>query len=682
MLKKVTISLLLLLTSIFVGYAQTTDLLISEYIEGSSNNKYLEIYNGTGANVNLANYDVRIYSNGSATVTTTINLFGTLANGAVYVIAHSSAVIFGGTIDLSTGSLNFNGDDAVELFNSSTASMVDLVGNIGCDPGSEWSSGGNTTQNNTIVRNTNVCSGVTSDPGSTCPFPTLAAEWVQFAQDNVASLGSHTDLCSVVCTIASEPTSNSSTLGFSNIDCFSMDLSWTSGNGSNRIVVASISPIAGTPTDQLTYTANSVFGSGSTIAAGEFVVYNGNGSSVSVTGMAQSTTYYFAIFEYNGTIVNCEENYLTTGMVTENATTIACVCPEITGILVDACGGSIEGINEFFTFQNGNSNLAIDSLQATFPSGGAFCNSGCPAGQNWTTNPTYVASLNTTAGCGGLFVEADPIPANAEVIVFTGAVPTYNFDFTGLCGTGPYYAVFANNASTSGRFANYQAACSIRTLNVDFGSTCSDAVSYDRCLLSNNDGDYVTYDAAGNATYQNDGCTPTAILPITLLYFKGKINDNYSNLLEWSTTSEINNDFFTLEHSEDAIDFTPIGNVPGAGNSMTQLFYHLIDDNPTTGINYYRLKQTDFNGEFAYSNIIAVNNNITEINIYTANDYLFIQSKEILTGNIKIYDAVGRIIYSDNINSNQKIKTSSFTSGIYIVKVRTANNFIVEKIKF
>ena len=680
MLKKVTISLLLLLTTTIVGFSQTTDLLISEYIEGSSNNKYLEIYNGTGANVNLANYDVRIYSNGSPTVSTTINLAGTLANGNVYVIASSLAAIYGGAIDLSTGSLNFNGDDAVELFNSSTGLMVDLVGNIGCDPGSQWSSGGNTTQNNTIVRNTNICSGVTTDPATTCPFPTLAAEWAQFAQDDVSNLGAHTDLCSVVCTISAEPTTNSSALLFSNIDCFSMDLNWTTGNGVNAIVVASTSPIIGTPTDQITYTANSVFGAGATIAAGEFVIYNGSGTNFTVTGLAQSTTYYFAIFEYNGTIINCEENYLTIGMVTGNATTIACICPEITGILVDACGGSIEGINEFFTFSNGNSNLAIDSLKATFPSGGAFCNSGCPAGQNWTTNPTYVASLNTTAGCPGLFIEADPIPANAEVIVFTGALPTYNFDFTGLCGTGPYYAVFANNTSTSGRFANYNGTCTNRTLNVDFGTSCSDAATYSRCLLSNTDGDYVTYDAAGNPTYQNDGCTPSAILPVTLLYFKGNPINNSSNLLEWSTTSEINNDYFTLEHSINAYDFSPIGTILGAGNSNTQLFYQLIDDAPSTGANYYRLKQTDFNGDYAYSGIVAINNNTSDINIYTSNNSLIIESNEtLINGSIRIYDVTGRIIIESKVNASTKINLSQLRSAVYIYRFISINNSISEK---
>jgi hypothetical protein len=302
----------------------------------------------------------------------------------------------------------------------------------------------------------------------------------------------------------SEPTSASSGLNFTNIACFSMDLDWTSGNGGNRIVVASLAPISGTPSDQTDYTANNSFGAGNTIAAGEFVVYNGFGNSFSIIGLSTSTTYYFAVFEYNVTTTNCTENYFSTAL-TGNSTTIFCASttPEITGILVAACGGD-EGINEFFTFTNGTSSLDLDDLEVTFPSGGTYCNTSC--GSGWVTNPTFVTQLNDTAACPGLFVEGNPIPANAQVIVFTGSSPTYDFNFSGLCGSGPYYAVFADNTTTTGRFGNYNSDCTqYRTLTVDFGGGNLDTATYQRCSLSNTGGDYVTFDAAGNPTYKSDG---------------------------------------------------------------------------------------------------------------------------------------------------------------------------------
>jgi len=480
----------------------------------------------------------------------------------------------------------------------------------------------------------------------------------------------------IVCSPALEPTVNSTVITFSNIGCFSMDLNWTSGNGANRIVVASISPISGTPADQTNYIANTVFGSGSAIAAGEFVVFNGSGNTTTVSGLSTNTTYYFAIFEYNGTSTNCDENYLTTGVLTGSQLTATCACPEITGVLVDACGGAVEGINEFFTFTNGDDSLYIDSLTANFPNGGAFCSSGCGT-QTWTTNPDYIDSLNAWASCPGLFVEADPIPAGANIVVFTGANPTFQFDFSGLCGTGPYYAVFANNTNTLGRFANYNATCSIRTLSVDFGRDCIDTVSYDRCLLSSTDGAYVAFDAEGNPTYENDGCTPTALLPITLVSFTGKELTPTSNFLKWTTSSEINNDYFTIERSVDALNFEPISTIKGAGNSNITLFYDFIDHQPQKGNNYYRLKQTDFNGDFSYSEIIVIKNEEKNIAVFYYNNLLKVSTKESVQ--LQILDITGRMVF-ENKSNNETVDLSFLSQGIYIYRIAYQNTVLSDKL--
>jgi len=169
--------------------AQYPELIISEYVEGSSNNKYIEIYNGTGAPVNLANYELRLYSNGSATPSVTNVLSGTITDGSTKVYKNASAIIYGGTATTASA-VGFNGDDAIALYNTSVASFADIFGNIGCDPGTNWA-GTNTTVNKTLVRNATVCAGITTDPGTICPFPTLDSEWTQFNQDDISNLGSH-----------------------------------------------------------------------------------------------------------------------------------------------------------------------------------------------------------------------------------------------------------------------------------------------------------------------------------------------------------------------------------------------------------------------------------------------------------------------------------------------------------
>ena len=485
------------------------------------------------------------------------------------------------------------------------------------------------------------------------------------------------------CTPAAQPTVNSSNLSFPDTTCSSIDLSWTNGDGANRIVVASTSPIAGTPVDQTNYNANASFGSGSTIAANEYVVYNGSLNSLTVTNLNASTTYYFAIFEYNGVSVNCTENYLTSSVLTGSFTTPSCpiqTCSEITGILVDACGGANEGINEFFTFTNGANTLSVDSLTANFPSGGSFCNSGCGA-QTWVTNPAYVSSLNTTAACPGLFVEVNPIPANANVIVFTGQTPTYNFDFSGLCGTGPYYSIFANNTNIGGRFANY-AACTSRTLTVSFGTSCSDTVNYDRCLLANSDGAYVAYDASGNAVYDNDGCTPIELLPITLINFKGKAVGS-SNILEWETSIEINNDYFTIERSNDAFSFNEIGTQKGSNNSTTTQHYKFIDDKPHNGISYYRLKQTDYNGESSYSSIISIDNFNVSYLVWNTLSSLFIKSEiDNEQCQLFLYNCIGKLVLVKEFISEAQINTTQFPSGFYLVKIKSSNSLFSKKVRF
>jgi hypothetical protein len=94
-------------------------------------------------------------------------------------------------------------------------------------------------------------------------------------------------------------------------------------------------------------------------------------------------------------------------------------------------------------------------------------------------------------------------------------------------------------------------------------------------------------------------------LPITLLSFDAE-KKVAAVMLRWTTVSEINNDYFTVEKSKDGLTFNEVGMVDGAGNSSTQLEYKLLDESPYSGISYYRLKQTDFNGDFTYSELRAV----------------------------------------------------------------------------
>lgn len=166
--------------------AQTTDLIISEYIEGSGNNKAIEIYNGTGQSVSLSGYQVAYHQNGSTSVSGSLNLSGTIANGDVLVVYNPSAVTgISSKGDIASTVIQHNGDDTVLL--KKNGAIIDAFGQIGVDPGSAWTANGVTTADKTLVRKATVTSGDTNATNAFDP----SAQWTAYAIDTFSYLGSH-----------------------------------------------------------------------------------------------------------------------------------------------------------------------------------------------------------------------------------------------------------------------------------------------------------------------------------------------------------------------------------------------------------------------------------------------------------------------------------------------------------
>ncbi len=177
-------------------------------------------------------------------------------------------------------------------------------------------------------------------------------------------------------------------------------------------------------------------------------------------------------------------------------------------------------------------------------------------------------------------------------------------------------------------------------------------------------------------------------LPITLLSFdvkKGNTNDVNIN---WATASEINNDFFTIERSIDGENYEILGTVSGFGYSNINRNYSFTDKSPKIGTNYYRLKQTDYDGKFEYFDPKAIKINSGEIvNIYpnptTGSVKVSFQSNlgdDIL---IRIYPVNGNIIFETNITSNGEFISEEVylaNKGMYLVEIRVNGNITREKI--
>ena len=192
MIKKILLPILML-GFVSLIFAQAADLFFSEYIEGSSNNKAIEIFNGTGAPVDLSQYTVKLASNGGTWSTSnSVTLSGTLNNNDVFVIANSQAnQTILDVADLTHTVTYFNGNDCLGLFHGDT--MIDIIGVYQQDPGTAWPVAGidGATLNHTLIRKPEVVQGNTdwlSGAGTNLDN----SEWIVHPQDYIENLGSHT----------------------------------------------------------------------------------------------------------------------------------------------------------------------------------------------------------------------------------------------------------------------------------------------------------------------------------------------------------------------------------------------------------------------------------------------------------------------------------------------------------
>jgi predicted extracellular nuclease len=205
--------------SSLMAQSQCTDLFISEYVEGSNNNKALELYNPTNATIDLSAYQLKRYSNGSTTATSayTVDLSGSIAayDVVVLVIDLQDTTLTGQDTaafeelrekadyflcpdyDVSSA-IYFNGDDAVTIEKNSA--IIDLFGKVGEDPGSSWTDvypyvesagGAYWTKDQTLIRKASVKAGVTSNPS----YFNATTEWDSLPENTFDSLGTHVCDC-------------------------------------------------------------------------------------------------------------------------------------------------------------------------------------------------------------------------------------------------------------------------------------------------------------------------------------------------------------------------------------------------------------------------------------------------------------------------------------------------------
>ena len=163
------------------------------------------------------------------------------------------------------------------------------------------------------------------------------------------------------------------------------------------------------------------------------------------------------------------------------------------------------------------------------------------------------------------------------------------------------------------------------------------------------------------------------ILAGELMSFTAESEDSYVQL-NWATASENNNDYFNVERSIDGINYSSISSVNGSGNSIHILKYSSIDDTPLLGESYYRLKQTNYDGETSYSAIEAVSfkrNKDFIVNIYPnpVSSQITIDSESEIES-IDIFNIYGSLVRTEIASS---FSVENLSNGAYILIIRTKN---------
>jgi hypothetical protein len=315
-----------------------------------------------------------------------------------------------------------------------------------------------------------------------------------------------------------------------------------------------------------------------------------------------------------------------------------------------------------------NQVLSVTASSCTFFAGGNndgfTTNVGCIQNLNGGSAFTPGPIIGSTAFCS--------FASEAYTIIVAGATASTIYTWSGPAGSTVTAGQGTNTALIT--FANTNGNISVNISNECETINVTLSVSVTSCLFyrgGSNDGFSVT----------TSGSIP---LPVELVSFEALTEDNTVQL-KWTTASEINNNFFEVERSKDGATFITITKIPGAGTTNHRNTYYTVDDNPFSGVSYYRLAQTDFDGTKSYSSIVMVevNGGIGDVvkmypNPIHTGDVLHFEyyAEQDETVKISITDAFGKAVETRRVKLKTGRNTVSLTpdfnaQGVYVVYLQT-----------
>lgn len=596
--------------------------------------------------------------------------------------------ICGGT-DLTSGKLDNTGENFIVNYNTGASALSFCVQGNGFSGGTfsvEESVNGSSW---TGVQSYTALAASASSKSLTLNCTSRYVRFIYTAKssgnvqlDNVSiTLGS----CSG--TACTDPATNASAISTASVGCNNFALTWTSGDGDGRLVIVKAGSAPAAPTDGTIYTGNASYGSGTAVGGG-FAVYTGTANTVNITGITASTTYYYAVYEYNS--MSCSGiNYLTTGVIATGSVAIpSCsICPHMTGALINACDGTCsEGDNEILMFNSGSYSIPVSpaNIKVFYGSVSTLSTSADNYTESFTTSPSITSNLNSLASCGTLFYDASAagtIPANS-VLMIMRSTACFNYDFSSFCSAGPIYVLYSTDASwtTAGNFSNGATAGVLRYFKTDFssvGAACVTNYNYEPNHLVGGDGAGISFPDAGGAasSYFNNGCSPpTIILPVDLVEFYATQNGS-ANELSWKTASESDIRSFMIEKSADGAVFSELARVSPQGKPRGSN-YTTRDAAPGDGLTYYRLSTTESNGTVRPYQIIYEDRHDKKWQpvVFQQGESLVIEFKNYLPENCSflLLDLSGKEIGSGALTGNRHLTDmSNLPAGLYFVRIFT-----------
>jgi hypothetical protein len=300
---------------------------------------------------------------------------------------------------------------------------------------------------------------------------------------------------------------------------------------------------------------------------------------------------------------------------------------------------------------DGHSNTRLSNIACTYASTNVFVGGIADGHANSRINNIACSYISTNPFAGGI---ADG-HSNWRITNITCPVISLN----------PFYGGFADGHSNR------------RITNVSCSTTPSSP-----------------YIGGRNSLYLNKFDIPcsNSVLPVELLRFNAKPEGD-KVVVTWTTASESNSDYFSVERSKDGSYFSQFDIVRGAGNSNKIIDYKTYDYHPASGDSYYRLRQTDFNGDYRYSNIVQVHMS-DEMNcrIYPNPSsgqkiFITITGRRKMQLEVKLFDANGMIIFSnhhifdkDGESTFPLTPSAQLQSGVYMVVISTDDKTINRKL--